>query len=100
MDSNKYFLTLVLLGLWCCSVSSRVVLKSRKSLPQCKLNNPVETGRIQEPELAEASGLVASRKHPGVYYSIQDSLNPDNVYVFKENGESIGMLLRNLSLIY
>ena len=61
-------------------------------MPQCKLNEPVETGRIQEPELVEASGMVASRKHPGVYYSVQDSQNPDYVYAFRENGESIGNL--------
>ena len=51
---------------------------------------PVETGRIQDSELVEASGLVASHRFPGIYYSIQDSLNPDKVYAMKYNGEAIG----------
>ena len=55
------------------------------------LATPVETGRIQDSELVEASGLVASHRFPGIYYSIQDSLNPNNVYALKYNGEEIGM---------
>ena len=90
MDSSKCVLALYLLAFVGWPVSSRVLLRSGNSLPQCKFNEPLEVGRIQDPELVEASGMVASRKHPGVYYSIQDSQNPDNVYAFSENGESIG----------
>jgi len=72
------------------SASAGVLLKTEESLPQCLFNNPVETGRIQEPELREASGLVASHQNPGVYYSIQDSLNPSNVYAVKYNGDALG----------
>ena len=52
---------------------------------------PVETGRIQDSELVEASGLVASHRFPGIYYSIQDSLNPDKVYAVNYNGEAMGI---------
>jgi len=65
-------------------------LDKMEDLPRCTLNNPVETGRIQDPELVEASGLVASHRYPGVYYSIQDSLNPSNVYAIRYDGQSLG----------
>ena len=61
-----------------------------EGLPRCPLNDPIETGRIQDPELVEASGLVASHKYPGVYYSIQDSLNPSNVYAIRYDGHALG----------
>ena len=64
-----------------------------EGLPRCPLNDPMETGRIQDPELVEASGLVASHKYPGVYYSIQDSLNPSNVYAIRYDGQALGKKL-------
>ena len=87
------YISLILagIGLWHdLPVSGKVVLDKNDSLPQCPINDPVETGRIQEQELVEASGMVASHRHPGIYYSIQDSQNPDNVYAMKYNGEAIG----------
>ena len=66
---------------------------TQKGLPRCPLNDPIETGRIQDPELVEASGLVASHKYPGVYYSIQDSLNPSNIYAIRYDGQALGKKL-------
>ena len=71
-------------------VLGRVIFENKSSLPRCPITNPIEIGRIQEPELVEASGMVASRHHPGIYYSIQDSQNPDNVYALKYNGDTLG----------
>jgi len=68
----------------------RIFWDNRETLPLCPIATPVETGRIQDSELVEASGLVASHRFPGIYYSIQDSLNPDKVYAMKYNGEAIG----------
>ena len=65
---------------------------TKQSLPQCSIADPVETGRIQESELVEASGLQASHRYPGVYYSIQDSGQPANVYSVLYNGEAIGKI--------
>merc|ERR1712223_1142512 len=67
-----------------------VIFENKSSLPRCPITNPIEIGRIQEPELLEASGMGASRHHPGIYYSIQDSKNPDNVYALKYNGDTLG----------
>ena len=75
-----------------------VILENKSSLPRCPVTNPIEIGRIQEPELVEASGIVASRHHPGIYYSIQDSQNPDNVYALKYNGDTVGKVTHIVSL--
>jgi hypothetical protein len=89
--TQSLILIYAVIGLWHgLPVSGKIVLDTEESLPRCPINDPVETGRIQEAELVEASGLVASHRHPGVYYSIQDSQNPDNVYAMKYNGETIG----------
>ena len=97
MHFPKYLCTqnliLILAGMGLCqglAVSEKFLLDTEESLPRCPINDPIETGRIQEAELVEASGMVASHRHPGVYYSIQDSQNPDNVYAMKYNGEAIG----------
>ena len=60
---------------------------------RCKLNDAIKTGTIQEPELGEASGLVASHKYPGVYYSIQDSRQPSIVYAMRYDGTKLGKKL-------
>ena len=86
MSLNKCLKVCSLIVLLSWNVSSNVVC----TVPQCNFKEPVKTGNIQDPELVEASGLVASRKQPGVYYSIQDSLNPDNVYALFENGQELG----------
>ena len=41
-------------------------------------------------EIVEASGLVASHKYSGVFYAIQDSQNPSNVYAMRYDGQSLG----------
>ena len=64
-------------------------------LPQCPIADPIEIGHIEESELIEASGLVASHRYPGTYYSIQDSQNPNKVYAMKYNGEAIGKLFKS-----
>ena len=73
------------------SLPEKPIWNFKQSVSQCSVAQPVETGRIEESELVEASGLVASHKHPGVYYAIQDSLNPDKVYSMLYNGQAIGM---------
>ena len=70
--------------------SSQKIGERKDGLRQCSVNYPVKTGHIQERELVEASGIVASRRHPGVYYSIQDSFQPSNVYAFRYDGKRLG----------
>ena len=47
-------------------------------------------GKIEK--FKELSGLVASRKYP-VFYSIEDSLNKESVYVFLKNGTLVGCII-------
>ena len=64
-------------------------------LSRCPISDPIDMGHIQDSEVVEASGLVASHRYPGTYYSIQDSQNPNKVYAMKYNGEAIGILFKS-----
>src|SRR4051794_18469518 len=44
-------------------------------------------GHIDAPEVAECSALVASRRHPGVFWSICDSGNPAELYALTREGK-------------
>jgi hypothetical protein len=46
-------------------------------------------GRIQAQSLGECSGIVASRRHPGVYWTHNDSGNPPALYAITREGELI-----------
>jgi hypothetical protein len=43
-------------------------------------------GRLVAPVLAESSGLIASRKHPGVFWTHNDSGNPPELYAIRQDG--------------
>ena len=78
-------------------VSSNSIWKEKlQDYGQCPFTNAVETGRIKDPELKETSGLVASHKNYGVFYAIQDSLNPDPVYAINQEGDLLGKLENQL----
>ena len=72
------------------SLPERTEKNLKESMSQCAVALPVETGQIGDPEIVEASGMVASVHNPGVYYVIQDSQNPNKVYSFLYDGEAIG----------
>ena len=74
------------------SLPERTKKNLKESKSQCPVAPPVETGKTEDPEIVEASGMVASVHHPGVYYVIQDSQNPNKVYSFLYDGEAIGNL--------
>ena len=50
---------------------------------------PLQVGRIAHPSIAEASGIVASRKHSGVYWTHNDRGNAPILYAISAEGESI-----------
>jgi len=52
----------------------------------------VFTGKLSDPTLLELSGLVASRRTPGVFFAIQDSGGGDRarLYALDETGRSLG----------
>jgi len=70
-------------------VSLAKFLDSNESLDYCPVRDPAYIGYIHEYELEEASGLVASRRYPGVYYSIQDTYQPSNVYALWYDGTAL-----------
>lgn len=51
---------------------------------------PVTLGPLQDPELDESSGLVASRRNPGLYWSHNDSGDGPFIYCVQGHGEGCG----------
>ena len=62
---------------------------SRTDIYITSLSNPIRVGRIQPKELRESSGIIASKRYPGVYWSINDSGNPPDLFAIKVNGKGI-----------
>jgi hypothetical protein len=48
------------------------------------------TGKLENPQLTEVSGLTASRNSPGVLYAINDSGDSATLYALSEKGQHIG----------
>jgi hypothetical protein len=54
------------------------------------LDGPLERlGRLDEPELKEASGIVASRRHPGIFWVHNDSGNPPTLFAVARDGRLV-----------
>lgn len=52
---------------------------------------PVRTGRTPA-DLSELSGLVASRRHAGIYWAANDSGNAFELFAIRENGELVARI--------
>lgn len=51
---------------------------------------PLErVGRLDDPAIAEASGLVQSRRHPGIFWVLNDSGNLPVLYAVKRDGSLV-----------
>ena len=50
---------------------------------------PFRAGRLDAPAIAESSGLVASRAHPGVYWTHNDSGNAPELFAVTPQGKLI-----------
>ena len=46
-------------------------------------------GRLTHPAIAEASGLVASRRYPGIFWVHNDSGNPPAIFAVKKDGSLV-----------
>ena len=46
-------------------------------------------GRLEEPAIREASGIVKSRKHPGVFWVHNDSGNPPGLFAVRRDGSLV-----------
>lgn len=51
---------------------------------------PAKVGRLDEPEIREASGLVKSRRHPGIFWTLNDSGNRATLFAVRADGSSAG----------
>jgi hypothetical protein len=77
------------------TTTSVVPLSTTTSLPAgievCDLYESVTvTGRIEQPDLVEASGLAASRTTPRVLWAHNDSRGSATLYAFTGDGEDLG----------
>lgn len=59
---------------------------AQSSQPSFHYGPPTAVCRITDPLLNEASGLVASQRHPGFYYTHNDSGGKPHVYVIDRKG--------------
>ena len=57
--------------------------------PAGTLGKPVRVGRLEHPAIAESSGIIASRKHAGVYWTMNDSGSPPRIYAVDQAGKSL-----------
>jgi len=48
-----------------------------------------EVGFIDDPAIPESSGIVASRKYPGVYWTHNDSGNPPAIHAIDRSGKTL-----------
>jgi hypothetical protein len=56
----------------------------------CARTSTLNWGTVDNDQLVEASGLVASRTHPGVYWSHNDGGNDPGVFAIGSDGVDIG----------
>jgi hypothetical protein len=74
----------LLLSVWLCHAAGPVAAQT--SQPAVPYGEPQVVCRIADPRLDEASGLVASRRNPGTYYTHNDSKGAPHVYVINRYG--------------
>jgi hypothetical protein len=58
-------------------------------LPENSFSTAQDKGVIENPHLIEASGMVASRKYFGYYWSHNDSGNPNVIYLVDSTGKGM-----------
>ncbi len=51
----------------------------------------LDVGRVAAADITEASGLIASRAHPGVFWTHNDSGGDAAVYAIDDSGETLGV---------
>lgn len=50
---------------------------------------PFVVGHLADPLISESSGIVESRKHPGIYWTHNDSGNEPMIYAIRRDGSSV-----------
>jgi hypothetical protein len=49
------------------------------------------TGNFRHPRLLESSGVIASRRYPGVFWTLNDSGNPPEIFATDSTGRDLGV---------
>ena len=58
--------------------------------PCARFGSGVVSGHVKSSKLTEISGVVASRRHPGVYWTHNDSGNDPRIYGLSTTGQTLG----------
>ena len=58
----------------------------KKPSPEIK---PIRIGRLTHEPIRETSGIVKSRRHPGIFWVLNDSQNPNTIFAVKSDGKLI-----------
>lgn len=66
-------------------------LGSAWAVPACtKYDTAVKVGQIENQKVDESSGVVASRKNPGVWWTHNDSGGKPRIFAFDDTGKHLG----------
>lgn len=70
-----------------CAAASQ---KSNSLKPSVAFEQPLVTGNIRSSDVTESSGLAASKCHPGVFWTHNDSGDGAFIYAFEKDGSTLG----------
>lgn len=90
---TKFCAIVISLGIFsaCHSVvSSDKQQKNENESLSADYEKPVVVGKIESKEISESSGLAASRCHPNVFWTHNDSGHKNEIFALDEKGKSLG----------
>ena len=85
----RTLLKLLMMGALCLPLSAcgqSTVAPTSSADTTAAFGTPIDRGRLDNPEIREASGLVASRKNPGALWTHNDSGGEPKVYLLNDKG--------------
>jgi hypothetical protein len=68
------------------------LLSAPAPAPDASWSKPAFAGVFTDPELAEVSGLAASRAHPGIYWAQNDGDNAERLVAIRPDGSRVASL--------
>ena len=85
---------LLLLLLVAALVLAGVLAPNADAQARWRVRLPLEahrTGNFRHPRLIESSGVIASRRYPGVFWTLNDSGNPPEIFATDSTGRDLGV---------
>ena len=83
------YATSVAASLLAVSYASAGIVSSSTKPSDPPVASKFRVGRITAPQIPESSGIVASRKHAGVFWTHNDSDNPPSLFAITRDGQLI-----------